>query len=67
SIYFPETYRSIRENPRFRTHFLTLNPTMLCLNHTGFDSEDSVMLQGVPEGWIFFVSSLKTHVERQAH
>ena len=41
--------------------------TMLCLNHTGFDSEDSVMLQGVPEGWIFFVSSLKTHVERQAH
>ncbi|MES7486712.1 hypothetical protein U6N17_11310, partial [Cutibacterium acnes] len=26
SIYFPETYRSIRENPRFRTHFLTLNP-----------------------------------------
>ncbi|WP_455006181.1 SRPBCC domain-containing protein [Corynebacterium propinquum] len=40
--------------------------TMLCLNHTGFDSEDSVMLQGVTEGWIFFVSSLKTHVERQA-
>ncbi|MCZ2117941.1 hypothetical protein NUI01_09620, partial [Corynebacterium sp. MC-17D] len=29
SIYFPETYRSIRENPRFRTHFLTLNPTIL--------------------------------------
>ncbi|MCQ9172921.1 hypothetical protein JY506_11470, partial [Corynebacterium amycolatum] len=25
-IYFPETYRSLRENPRFRTHFLTLNP-----------------------------------------
>lgn len=41
--------------------------TMACLNHTGFDSEDSVMLQGVTEGWIFFVSSLKTHVERQAH
>ena len=28
-IYFPETYRSIRENPRFRTHFLTLNPVFL--------------------------------------
>ncbi|MDK8496024.1 hypothetical protein, partial [Corynebacterium marquesiae] len=28
-IYFPETYRSIRENPRFRTHFLTLNPSLL--------------------------------------
>ncbi|MDK8760140.1 hypothetical protein QP923_11205, partial [Corynebacterium sp. MSK151] len=30
-IYFPETYRSIRENPRFRTHFLTLNPDLQCM------------------------------------
>ncbi|WP_420098327.1 SRPBCC domain-containing protein [Corynebacterium sp.] len=41
-----------------------LTGTMLTLRHTGFDSAESVMLQGVSDGWVFFVSSLKTYLER---
>ncbi|MGV0868661.1 SRPBCC domain-containing protein [Corynebacterium kalidii] len=40
--------------------------TVLRLRHSGFDSPDSVMLQGVGDGWAFFVSSLKSYLERQA-
>jgi uncharacterized protein YndB with AHSA1/START domain len=39
--------------------------TLLRLRHVGFDSPDSVMLQGVSDGWAFFVSSLKSYLERQ--
>lgn len=41
-----------------------MSGTMLTLRHSGFDSPDSVMLQGVSDGWVFFVSSLKTYLER---
>lgn len=41
-----------------------MSGTMLVLQHSGFDSPESVMLQGVSDGWVFFVSSLKTYLER---
>ncbi|MEY8567173.1 SRPBCC domain-containing protein [Corynebacteriaceae bacterium 7-707] len=39
--------------------------TVLRLRHAGFDSTESVMLQGVSDGWAFFVSSLKSYLEGQ--
>ncbi|MBH0244301.1 SRPBCC domain-containing protein [Streptomyces cavourensis] len=39
--------------------------TRVILRHRGFDSKESVMLQGLVEGWAFFMSSLKTHLEAE--
>ncbi len=41
-----------------------LSGSRLELVHDGFDSDDSVMLQGVTEGWSMILSSLKTYLEQ---
>ncbi|AHI21416.1 SRPBCC domain-containing protein [Corynebacterium vitaeruminis] len=40
-----------------------LTGARLQLVHDGFDSDESVMLQGVTEGWSMILSSLKSYLE----